>query len=52
MIPILDAYRDILMGVPIENVAGLVMSATVAVMVFVLGWWAFHRAEFKFAEYV
>jgi lipopolysaccharide transport system permease protein len=52
MIPLLDAYRDILKGVPIENVSGLVMSAVIAVAVFVFGWWAFHRAEFKFAEYV
>lgn len=52
MIPILDAYRDILMGFPIENVSGLIMSAVVAIAIFVLGWWAFHKAEFKFAEYV
>jgi ABC-type polysaccharide/polyol phosphate export permease len=52
MIPILDAYRDILMGVPLQNVTGLVVSAAMAVGVFVVGWWAFHKAEFKFAEYV
>ena len=52
MIPILDAYRDILMGVSIENLAGLVMSAVISLTVFFVGWWAFHKAEFKFAEYV
>jgi ABC-type polysaccharide/polyol phosphate export permease len=52
MIPILDAYRDILMGVAIENVAGLIMAAVLALFVFTVGWWTFHKAEFKFAEYV
>jgi lipopolysaccharide transport system permease protein len=52
MIAILDAYRDILMGVPIENVGGLLMAAALSVLVFFLGWMVFHKAEFKFAEYV
>ena len=52
MIPILDAYRDILKGVPVENVAGLVIAGVIATLVFLCGWMVFHRAEFKFAEYV
>jgi len=52
MIPILDAYRDILMGVRIENWVGLIVAAAIASTVFVFGWKAFHQAEFKFAEYV
>lgn len=52
MIPILNAYRDILMGEPIESVSGLGIGAAIAVAVFVIGWQVFHYAEFKFAEYV
>ena len=52
MIPILDAYRDILKGVPIENVGGLVVATVISVVVFFFGWVVFHKAEFKFAEYV
>ena len=52
MIPILDAYRDILMGARIENWIGLTVAAVIALAVFLLGWKAFHQAEFKFAEYV
>jgi ABC-type polysaccharide/polyol phosphate export permease len=52
MIPILDAYRAILMGQPIPSPVGLLVSAIIALAVFYFGWKTFHRAEFKFAEYV
>jgi len=52
MIAILNAYRDCLMGYGLHDVAGLIVSAFVAVLVFLGGWRAFHEAEFKFAEYV
>jgi ABC-type polysaccharide/polyol phosphate export permease len=52
MIPILDAYRAILIGDPIPNKIGLLVAAMIAVLVFYFGWKVFHRAEFKFAEVV
>lgn len=52
MIAILDAYRDILQGVSIENRSGLFIAAAIALLGLVLGRRLFHRAEFKFAEYV
>jgi ABC-type polysaccharide/polyol phosphate export permease len=52
MIPILDAYRDCWMGRGLHNPAGLAASATTSVLVFFVGWRVFHRASFKFAEYV
>ena len=54
MIAILNAYRDCLMGNGMHehDAAGLVISAIVAILVFLGGWRAFHEAEFKFAEYV
>jgi homopolymeric O-antigen transport system permease protein len=52
MIPILDAYRAMLIGDPIYNPVGLLIAAIIAVFVFYFGWKVFHRAEFKFAEVV
>jgi len=52
MIPIIDAYRACLMGDPIPNPIGLAVAALIACLVFYFGWKVFHRAEFKFAEYV
>lgn len=52
MIPIFSAYRDILAGRAIEDVLGLSIAAGLAVVVLVFGWRMFHRAEFKFAEFV
>ena len=52
MIPILDAYRACLMGQPIPNKIGLALSTVIAALVFYFGWKVFHRAEFKFAEFV
>jgi len=52
MIPILDAYRDCWMGRGLHNPSGLLASAVVSVLVFFVGWRVFHKAAFKFAEYV
>ncbi len=52
MISILDAYRDCLAGQSLHNPVGLIVAAAIALMVFFFGWTIFHRAEFKFAEYV
>ena len=52
MIPIFDAYRALLMGQPIPNKIALTISAIIACLVFYFGWKVFHRAEFKFAEFV
>lgn len=52
MIPILDAYRDLLQGRAIENVGGLGVAAGIAVLSLVIGARVFHKAAFKFAEYV
>src|SRR3982750_174915 len=52
MIPILDAYRDCWMGRGLTNPMGLLASAILATLFFFVGWRVFHKAAFKFAEYV
>jgi lipopolysaccharide transport system permease protein len=54
MIAILNAYRDCLMGNGFRpgTLSGLLISAIIALIAFLGGWRIFHRAEFKFAEYV
>jgi ABC-type polysaccharide/polyol phosphate export permease len=52
MIAILDAYRDCWMGRGLTNPNGLMVAVIVATVTFFLGWRIFHRASFKFAEYV
>lgn len=52
MVGILNAYRDCLMGHPLNDPLGLATAAILALIVFVGGWRMFHEAEFKFAEYV
>ena len=52
MIPILEAYRYLIMGQMPQNVVGLSIAAVIAAVTFVVGWRVFHRAEFKFAEYL
>jgi lipopolysaccharide transport system permease protein len=52
MIGILDAYRDCWMGRGFHNPNGLLLSAVTSVMLFFIGWRIFHKASFKFAEYV
>lgn len=52
MIPMLDAYRSCLMGRPVDNVAGLGVAAALALLVLAVGWHLFHKAAFRFAEYI
>jgi lipopolysaccharide transport system permease protein len=52
MIAILDAYRDCWMGRGLTNPNGLLIAIVVSTVTFFLGWRIFHRASFKFAEYV
>jgi lipopolysaccharide transport system permease protein len=52
MIAILDAYRDCWMGRGLTNPNGLLVAVIVSTLTFFLGWRIFHRASFKFAEYV
>ena len=54
MTPLLNAYRDCLQGPGGVHTQplGLAMSVTISVAVFVVGWRVFHKAAFKFAEYV
>jgi lipopolysaccharide transport system permease protein len=52
MIAILDGYRDCWMGRGLHNPQGLLVSAVTATLIFFIGWRVFHKASFKFAEYV
>lgn len=52
MIALLDAYRDCWMGRGFHNPNGLLVAAIVSTLVFFIGWRIFHKASFKFAEYV
>lgn len=52
MIAILTAYRDCMMGHGLSDPVGLACATAVSMLVLLGGWWAFHRAEFKFAEYI
>lgn len=57
MIPILNMYRAILLGPTSSNyqpvtLAGAGSAILLALIVFVGGWIVFHKAEFKFAEYI
>jgi len=52
IIALLDAYRDCWMGRGLHNPEGLLISAITSILVFFVGWRIFHKASFKFAEYV
>jgi lipopolysaccharide transport system permease protein len=54
MIPLLNAYRDCLQGEGMVHSTplGVVVAVTVSLGVFFFGWRIFHKASFKFAEYV
>jgi ABC-type polysaccharide/polyol phosphate export permease len=52
MIPILEAWRDCWMGRGLSHPLGFLVAAVTSLVIFVLGWRIFHKASFKFAEYV
>lgn len=50
MTPIIDAYRAVLLRGVLPDAGPFWYATVVAVLVLVVGWLAFHRAEFRFAE--
>ncbi len=51
MAGILEAYRDVLIHAKLPGIY-LLPSAATAAVIFVIGYWAFKRVEFKFADVV
>jgi lipopolysaccharide transport system permease protein len=52
MTPILEGYRDVLLRGQFPDAAALTIAAAESVVLLVVGWLIFHRAEYEFAEYV
>ena len=52
MTPIIDAYRDILFSNEWPLAPEFLVAAVISIAVFAMGWLAFHRSEFAFAENV
>ena len=50
MTPIIDAYRSILLHGRIPDPMGFGVAAGVSVVLLLVSWVLFHRAEFEFAE--
>ena len=50
MTPIIDAYRAVLLEGRLPDLAPFAAAAVCAACTFLVGWLAFHRAEFRFAE--
>jgi lipopolysaccharide transport system permease protein len=50
MTPIIDAYRQVLFYGEWPHSQAFLAAAFISVMTLFIGWLAFHRAEFKFAE--
>jgi len=50
--PLVDAYRATIIENRVPDVGGLAYCATVSVILLMIAWVTFHRAEFKFAENV
>jgi lipopolysaccharide transport system permease protein len=50
MTPILDAYRSVLLLHQAPEFLSFGVATLLSLILFVLSWFAFHRAEFKFAE--
>jgi ABC-type polysaccharide/polyol phosphate export permease len=54
LIPLFNAYRDCLQGKGMlhSDPLGLTIAVVVCVLTFFVGWRVFHKAAYKFAEYV
>jgi ABC-type polysaccharide/polyol phosphate export permease len=52
MTPIIDAYRQVLLLGGLPDVGPFAAAALASVVLLSVSWVAFHRAEFKFAEFV
>ncbi len=50
MTPIIDGYRSVLLRGELPAGPAFFGASVVAVLVLVMGWYVFHRAEFRFAE--
>lgn len=52
MTPLIDGYRNVLLRGKLPAAEDLGVAAAISLVVLAVGWLAFHRLEFKFAEYV
>ena len=52
LVPIICGYRECLLGGSLPDAGGLVYAVAVSVVVLAVGWTAFRRASFQFAECV
>jgi ABC-type polysaccharide/polyol phosphate export permease len=50
MTPLIDAYRTVLLGVPMHDPAAYAITAIESVLLLGVAWLVFHRSEFTFAE--
>jgi ABC-type polysaccharide/polyol phosphate export permease len=50
MTPIIDAYRSVLLRNELPSAGPFAYAAVVSAVLLGVGWTAFHRAEFQFAE--
>lgn len=50
MAPIISGYRECLIYGQTPFTAAFGYAAGISILLFVVGWWVFHRLEFKFAE--
>ena len=52
MTPIVNAYRDVLLRGKIPSLSEFGLVALVSISLFLMGWYFFHRREFRFAEFI
>jgi len=52
MTPILDAYRDVLLRGKLPDINTFGYASGISILVFLLGWIAFYKLQYKFAEKV
>jgi ABC-type polysaccharide/polyol phosphate export permease len=50
MTPIIEAYRAVLLGVPMTSPASFAGAAGLSVVLLLGSWLLFHRSEYEFAE--
>ena len=50
MTPIIDGYRSLLLRGALPSALPFLSAALVAFMTLAIGWYVFHRAEYRFAE--
>ena len=52
MTPIINAYRDVLLRGRIPSLSEFGLVALLSISLFLMGWYFFHRREFRFAEFI